>query len=171
MPSDPVYNPSLPHSGYSSMSGSSSSGLSSSSTRSVSSCASSSSSWGFVAGVCAGAAAGAAVALLYTPKRGSEIRSSLQSYAAQGGERLQELVATGRCLAEDALHQAAALIEEGRRAFNTSAALASSGSSSSSDSSGPTSLRGVTSNSSQPLTASVAEMSGVDRRFEEPLGG
>ena len=159
MPTDPVYTPSLPYSGRSSIHGSPESG----SSMARSSCRSSS-SWGLAAGLCAGAVAGAAIALLSTPKRGSEVRSSLRSYASQGGERLQELVSTGRCLAEDAIHQATALIEEGRRAFTTSSAPSASGSNGSTGS-------WSSSSSSQPLTASVAEISGRDRRFEEPLGG
>jgi hypothetical protein len=100
--------------------------------------------------------------LIFTPMRGSDVRSSVRSYASQGGARLSELLESGRCLAEDAAHQASALIEEGRRAFRTSRA-SSSGSSSS--------MSASSYSSSQPLTASVAEISGLDRRFEEPLGG
>jgi hypothetical protein len=92
------------------------------------------------------------------------MRSSVRSYASQGSARLSELIESGRCLAEDAIHQASSLIEEGRRALRTSSGLSASASSSSASSTSP-------SYSSQPLTASVAEISGVDRRFEEPLGG
>jgi gas vesicle protein len=149
MPSDPVYNPSLSSSSLASASGSPWSS-SSSSMSSSESC----SSWSsLAAGLCAGACAGAALALIFTPMRGSEMRNSVRSYASQGGTRLTELIASGRCLAEDAVHQASALIEEGRRAFRTRSGMSSSYS------------------SSQPLTASVAEISGLDRRFEEPLGG
>jgi hypothetical protein len=89
------------------------------------------------------------------------MRNSVRNYAAQGGERLSQLVESGRCLAEDAFNQAASVIEEGRRAFRTSAEAASSASSSSPR----------TYSSPEPLTASVAEIAGHDRRFEEPLGG
>jgi hypothetical protein len=91
------------------------------------------------------------------------MRNSVRNYASQGGERLSRLVESGRCLAEDAFNQAAGVIEEGRRAFRTSRDAASSSSSSSSAS--------RTYSSPQPLTASVAEIAGLDRRFEEPLGG
>jgi hypothetical protein len=90
------------------------------------------------------------------------MRNSVRSYASQGGARLSELMENGRCLAEDAIHQASALIEEGRRAFRTSSMSASSTAPATTSSSYA---------SPQPLTASVAEISGVDRRFEEPLGG
>jgi gas vesicle protein len=139
MPMDPVYNPQLP---------SSSSSLSSSE-----SCTSWSS---LAAGLCAGAVAGAALALIFAPMRGSEMRRSVRSYASQGGERLSQLMESGRCLAEDAIDRASTLIDEGRRALRTSGTSPSSSPSASSP---------------QPLTASVADISGMDRRFEEPLGG
>jgi gas vesicle protein len=121
---------------------------------------SSNGSWSsLVAGLCAGACVGAAVALIFAPMRGTEMRNSVRNYASQGGERLSRLVESGRCLAEDAFNQAAGVIEEGRRAFRTSRDAASSSPSS------------RTYSSPQPLTASVAEIAGVDRRFEEPLGG
>jgi gas vesicle protein len=136
---DPVYNPQLP---------SSSSSLSSSE-----SC----SSWSsLAAGLCAGAVAGAALALVFAPMRGSDMRRSVKGYASQGGERLSQLMESGRCLAGDAISRASELIDEGRRAFRTSSRSASLSSASSSP---------------QPLTASVAEISGMDSRFEEPLGG
>ena len=162
MPTDPVYNPHLPSSSLASASGSpwSSSSSSSASMTSSDSC----SSWSsLAAGLCAGAVAGAALALIFTPMRGSDMRNSVRSYASQGGARLNELLESGRCLAEDAVHQASSLIEEGRRAFRTRAGMSAS-----SDSSAPSYS---SSSSSQPLTASVAEISGMDRRFEEPLGG
>jgi gas vesicle protein len=163
MPSDPVYNPQLPSSSLASASGSPWSS-SSSSMSSSESC----SSWSsLAAGLCAGAAAGAALALIFTPMRGSDMRNSVRSYASQGGTRLSELLESGRCLAEDAVHQASALIEEGRRAFRTNSSLSASGSSSSSSSA----MSSSSYSSSQPLTASVAEISGLDSRFEEPLGG
>lgn len=161
MPSDPVYNPHLPSSSLASTSGSPWS--SSSSSMSSESC----SSWSsLAAGLCAGACAGAALALIFTPMRGSDMRNSVRNYTSQGGARLSELIESGRCLAEDAIYRASALIDEGRRAFRTSSGLSASGSSSSSASSMSSSY-----SSSQPLTASVAEISGLDRRFEEPLGG
>ena len=126
-------------------------------------------SWSsLAAGLCAGACAGAALALIFAPMRGSDMRNSVRNYASQGGERLSQLVESGRCLAEDALKQAAGVIEEGRRAFRTqadAASRASSGLSPSSSSSG----RGYA--TPEPLTASVAEIAGLDGRFEEPLGG
>lgn len=115
----------------------------------------SSSSWAsFAAGVCAGAAVGAAIGLVAAPMRGSELRGKLQRYASQGGDQLSSLIASGRSLAEDALHQATSLIEQGRRALRTSVP------------SGVSPARAT----SEPLTASVAEISG-NRRFDEPLGG
>jgi gas vesicle protein len=158
MPSEPVYNPSLPSSSLASASGSPWSSSSSSSSESCSSWSS------LAAGLCAGACAGAALALIFTPMRGSEMRNSVSRYASQGGARVSELIASGRCLAEDAVHQASALIEEGRRAFRTSSGLSGS-------SSGSSSMSSSSYSSSQPLTASVAEISGMDSRFEEPLGG
>ena len=168
MPTDPVYNPHLPSSSLASTSGSPwSSSSSSSSMSSSESC----SSWSsLAAGLCAGACAGAALALIFTPMRGSDMRSSVRSYASEGGARLSELIESGRCLAEDAVHQASSLIEEGRRAFRTRSGMLASSSDSSSLSSMPT-RTSSSSSSSQPLTASVAEISGLDRRFEEPLGG
>ena len=158
MPSDPVYNPHLPSS---SLAGTSGSPWSSSSSSSSMSSSESCSSWSsLAAGLVAGACAGAALALAFTPMRGSDMRNSVRSYASQGGTRLSELIESGRCLAEDAVHQASSLIEQGRNALRTT-----SGMSASPSSTAPSSA------SSQPLTASVAEISGVDRRFEEPLGG
>jgi gas vesicle protein len=111
------------------------------------------------AGMVAGAIVGAAFALMYTPMRGSEVRRSIRRYASEGGEQLAHLVESGRSVAGDAIDRVACLIEEGRQAFRTSY---TSGVESSRSSSYP---------SSQPLTASVAEITGLDRRFEEPLGG
>jgi gas vesicle protein len=129
MPIDPVTNPTLP-----------------------SSTLSSSSSWmGLASGLCIGACAGAAAALLLTPRRGSEVRGAIRSYASQGSESVSQLISSGRNLAHDAYCQVTAAIEEGRRAFRTSRASTSGYS------------------SSQPLTASVSDMS--DHRFDEPLGG
>lgn len=131
MPTDSVTNSTL-----------SSSGLSS---------ASSSSSWmGLASGLCLGACAGAAAALLLTPRRGSEVRGAIRSYAAQGSESVSQLISSGRELAHDAYCQVSAAIEEGRRAFRTSRADTSD-------------------SSSQPLTGSVSGLS--DHRFDEPLGG
>jgi gas vesicle protein len=166
MPSDPCCTSS---DWSSSRSSSSSMGSSSSSSMGSSALSSgSSSSWmGFAAGLCAGAAAGAAVALAYAPMRGSDLRSKLAGYASQSGEQLSSLIESGRCLAEDALHQATALIEQGRQALSTSGISSPSSSSSSSSSVSSSSY----STSSEPLTASRSDISGRNRRFDEPLGG
>ena len=83
MPTDPVYNPQLPSatmpirrsSGISSRS-SWSDGLSSSESET---------SWSALSiGVVAGAVAGAALALVFAPMRGTEMRSSIRRYAADG---------------------------------------------------------------------------------------
>lgn len=156
MPTDPVYNPHLPSA---SMPSTRSSGLSSRSSWSDSVSASESgTSWSALsAGLVAGAVAGAALALVFAPMRGTEMRSSMRRYASDGSERLSRLVDSGRSMAEDTIHRASSLIEQGRSAFRTG--------------SGTASAPAGTSHSSQPLTASVAEISGIDRRFEEPLGG
>jgi gas vesicle protein len=157
MPTDPVYNPHLPSA---SMSSSRSSDMGSlSSWSSDASASQSCTSWSALsAGLVAGAVAGAALALAYAPMRGSQMRSSIRRYASDGSDRLARMVENGRCAAEDALHRAASMIEEGRRAFRTE--------------SGPSSVSsGASYSSAQSLTASVAEISGVDRRFDEPLGG
>jgi hypothetical protein len=86
------------------------------------------------------------------------MRSSIRRYASDGSQRLSRIVDDGRAVAEAAMHRAAALMEQGRRAFSTKPVTASLST-------------GTTYSSSQPLTASVAEISGIDRRFEEPLGG
>jgi hypothetical protein len=86
--------------------------------------------------------------------RGTDLRSSLRRYASDGSERLSQLIDNGRAIAEDALQRATSVIERGRRVFRTSRDMASRSYS-----------------PSQPLTASVSEMSGIDRGFEEPLGG
>jgi gas vesicle protein len=150
MPIDPVYNPSLPASsmGSSSSSPSDMPSWSTSSTESLTSWSS------FAAGACAGACIGAALALMYAPMRGTELRSSLRRYASDGSERLSHLIDNGRSIAEDALQRATSVFEQGRRAFRTSRNWASRSQS-----------------SAQPFTASVSEISGIDRGFEEPLGG
>ncbi len=105
-------------------------------------------SWSsLVAGLCAGVCAGAALALIFAPMRGSDMRNSVRSYT------------------QDALGQAADLIDQGRRAFRTNSERASG----SSDAYTPSQVRAYA--SPEPLTASVAEIAGLDRRFEEPLGG
>ncbi len=116
---------------------------SSSSMRSASSCTSSS-----MAGFVCGAAAGVALALLFTPLRGAAMRARVRSYAAEGSEKLQGLIESGRSMAQDYLYQTTSAMEEGRRAFRTSGY-----------------------SSPEPLTASLAEISGASLRFEEPLGG
>jgi gas vesicle protein len=162
MPTDPVYNPHLPSasdwnppsSAVDSWSGN------------VSTPCGPVSSWSaWSAGLIAGAVAGAAITLMFTPKRGTEVRSSIRRYASDSGERLTRLVDNGRSVAGDAVHRAASLIEQGRAALRSGSG--SAGSFSESRTSQPRSVRSA----SQPLTASVAEISGLDRRFEEPLGG
>ncbi len=155
MPTDPVYNPQLPDFDASMNEQSHSPWQESSPWPESLYSSSGGSSWSaLAAGLVAGACLGAAVALLYAPMRGAAMRSSLRDYAGQGAQRLTDLLEDGRSLAEDAVHRAASLIDEGRRAFRTSAGAS-----------------GATGSPSQPLTASVAEISGYDRRFEEPLGG
>jgi gas vesicle protein len=152
MPTDPVYNPSLPFTPDAGIDDEAPSPWPESSYSTA--YRSSDSAWlAMAAGLAVGACLGAAVALLYTPMRGSAIRNSLRNYAGQGRERLSHLLEDGRSLAGDALQRAASLIEEGRRAFRTTGSTRKS------------------EPSSQPLTASVAEIAGYDRRFEEPLGG
>jgi gas vesicle protein len=102
--------------------------------------------------------AGAALALVFAPMRGTEMRSSIRRYASDGSDRLSRMMDSGRSVAEDAMHRAASLIEQGRKALRTGSGLTSVSS-------------GTNQSSSQALTASVAEISGIDRRFEEPLGG
>lgn len=102
----------------------------------------------FAYGAVAGAAAGVALALLFAPMRGAAMRARVRSYAAEGSHKMQELIASGRSMANDALHQTTSTIQEGRRAFRTSGY-----------------------SSPEPLTASVAEISSAAHRFEEPLGG
>lgn len=157
MPTDPVYNPTLPSSSTRS---SPSSWSGSSTTSSTLPSSGSATSWSsLAAGLCAGACIGAALALVYAPMRGSELRRSVRSYAAQGGERLSNLVESGRSIAEDAISRASSLVEQGRRAFRTGSGIIASP---------DTAARA---SSSEPLTASVVDISARDRRFEEPLGG
>jgi gas vesicle protein len=159
MPTDPVYNPHIPSASGADSSPSSWSGSATSSS-SLSSVDESGISWSsLAAGLCAGACVGAGLALIYAPMRGSELRSSVRSYAAQGGERLSNLMESGRSIAEDAFSRASSLMEQGRHAFRTGSGITDSSTVRSSAS------------SPQPLTASVADISGRDRRFEEPLGG
>jgi gas vesicle protein len=163
MPTDPVYNPQLPSasdwnppsSAVDSWSGN------------VSTPRGPISSWSaWSAGLLTGAVAGAAITLMLTPRRGAEVRSSIRHYASDRSERLSRFVDNGRSMAGDAVHRAASLIEQGRNALRSS--LGSAGSTwSNSASGGSRTMRST----SQPLTASVAEISGMDRRFEEPLGG
>jgi gas vesicle protein len=151
MPTDPVYNPQLPSA---SMASSRSSDLSSTSPWSDSVSTPDASSWSALsAGLVAGAVAGAALALMYAPMRGSEVRRSIRRYASDGSQRLSQIVENGRSMAGGAIERAASLMEQGRSAFRTAG------------------TSGPSHRPSQPLTASVAEISGVDRRFEEPLGG
>lgn len=163
MPTDPVYNPQLPSASDwnpPSSAVDSWSGTVSASRGPVSSW----SAWS--AGLVTGAVAGAAIALMLTPKRGADVRSSIRQYASDGGERLHRLVDNGRSMAGDAVHRAASLIEQGRSALRSGSSAGTTWSDSPSNAPRP-----MRSSSSQPLTASVAEITGVDRRFEEPLGG
>jgi gas vesicle protein len=110
------------------------------------------------AGLVAGALAGAAVALLFAPRPGNEIRSSIRHFASDRRQQMSRLIETGRTRAGDAVHRASNLIEKGRHAFRTKGRTWSTDSSTSGS-------------GAQPLTASVADITGADRRFEEPMGG
>ena len=96
-----------------------------------------------------GIACGAALGVLLSP-RGAFVRSAVRDYASQGSERLQQLASSGMHWAEDTLHQAMRVLEQGRQAFSTS-----SSSTSSSGSIG--SARTSTSGSSSSLTASIGD--------------
>ena len=71
-------------------------------------------------GLAIGVAAGLAAGLLAAPMRGTEMRAQVRGRAAEGGARLQSLASSGRGWAEQALERAMMLLEEGRRAFDTS---------------------------------------------------
>lgn len=114
------------------------------------------------AGLVAGALAGAAVALMFAPRRGREVRSSIRHFASDRRQQMTRLMETGRTRAGDAVHRASHLLEKGRHAFRRRERSWPTGTSSTSSTS---------SSGAQPLTASVAEISAADRRFEEPLGG
>jgi gas vesicle protein len=151
MPTDPVYNPHLPSASVWSPSSSSMRSNAPPSDH-LSMSDESSSSWSALSvGLLAGAVAGAALALMFTPSRGTEMRDSIRRYASDGAQR------------------ASSLIEQGRQALRSGWASASD--SVASPSSSMSFNTGTTRSGSQPLTASVAEISGIDRRFEEPLGG
>ena len=178
MPTDPVYNPHLPSS--SSSWTPSSSVMADESSRSGSVASSSMleetpAQWSTLSAVfVAGAIAGAGLALMLAPARGSDVRRSIRQYASNGTHRIVE---GGRSMAGGAAQRASSFVEQGRRAFRTSSSARATGSR---QATGSTSMGPGANNSaapppsgagSQPLTASVAEISGVDRRFEEPLGG
>jgi gas vesicle protein len=115
------------------------------------------SSWSALSvGLIAGAVAGAAIALVFAPRRGTELRSSMRHYASERGQQVSRMVQNGRSRAGDVVQRASSLIEQGRNALRTSTRWGTSGGSR---------------EGSRPLTASVAEISASDRRFEEPLGG
>jgi hypothetical protein len=70
-----------------------------------------------------------------------------------------------RSYAQDAFGQAAGVVEQGRQAFRTGTDQSAS------TSGGYSSSQGRPNSTPETLTASVAEIAGLDRRFEEPLGG
>lgn len=71
-------------------------------------------------GLAIGVAAGLAAGLLAAPMRGSDMRANLRDRAAGGSARLQSLASSSRGWALQALDRGLMLIEEGRRAFQTS---------------------------------------------------
>ena len=74
-------------------------------------------------GLAVGLAAGMTAGLLAAPMRGSDMRANLRDRAADGSARLQSFASSGRGWAFDAIERALLLIEEGRRAFQTTPAL------------------------------------------------
>jgi gas vesicle protein len=106
-----------------------------------------------------GIACGAALGVLLSPTRGALVRSAVRDYASQSSERLQQLASSGMHWAEDTLHQAMGVLEQGRQAFSTS----SSGSSSS--------ARSSTSGSSASLTASISDRLSASGRSLDDLSG
>jgi len=103
---------------------------------------------------------------MFAPAPGADVRRSIRRAASDSGQRLSRVVGNGRAMAGDAVHRASELIEQGRHAFGSGRAGAASIAPESAPLSSDMSRSGP-----QPLTASVAEISDVDRRFEEPLGG
>jgi hypothetical protein len=73
-------------------------------------------------GLAVGVAAGLTAGLLAAPLRGSDLRAVLRQRAADGSERLQSFASSSRGWVLDALDRGLMLIEDGRRAFRTSAA-------------------------------------------------
>jgi gas vesicle protein len=71
-------------------------------------------------GLAIGVAAGLTAGLLAAPMRGSQMRAALRERAGDGSVRLQSMAASGRDWAQHAMDRAMALIDEGRRAFQTS---------------------------------------------------
>jgi gas vesicle protein len=158
MPSDPVYNPQLPST---SVWTPSSSALDARKPRRVgpSLMRDESSSWSVLSvGLVTGAVAGAVIALVFAPRRGSELRSSIRHYTSDRSQQMSRMVQSGRARAGDAVHRAASLIEQGRNALRTGGRWGAT-------------ARNRSRSASPSLTASVAEISGADRRFEEPMGG
>jgi len=70
-------------------------------------------------GLAVGVAAGLAAGLLAAPLRGTDMRATLRSRAVDGSARLQTLASSGRGWVQQAIERATRLLEEGRRAFNT----------------------------------------------------
>ena len=69
-------------------------------------------------GLAVGVAAGLAAGLLTAPMRGTDMRASLRSRAAEGGARLHTLASSGREWAQNARHRGMTVIDDGRRAFD-----------------------------------------------------
>jgi gas vesicle protein len=67
-----------------------------------------------------GAAAGAAVALLYAPAAGRDTRELLGEKSREGREKAAALAEKGRQAINDSREKAAALAEKGRQAINDS---------------------------------------------------
>ncbi len=70
-------------------------------------------------GLAVGVAVGLAAGLLAAPMRGSDMRANLRERAADGSGRLQSLASSYQRWALQALDRGVMLIEEGRRAFDT----------------------------------------------------
>lgn len=65
-----------------------------------------------------GAAAGAAVALLYAPASGAETRRKLAVKAREGREKVEELAREGRDFVERHKGDLASAVEKGRETFD-----------------------------------------------------
>lgn len=70
-------------------------------------------------GLAIGVAMGLTAGLLGAPMRGSEMRANLRDRAADGRARLQVLASSSRGWALQALDRGLMVVEEGRRAFQT----------------------------------------------------